>query len=501
MHAVEEKFGPSNSKKRRRQDNSDGDDDDDESSSSEDEDDTGVLATEELDKEIFATLTAIRNKDPRVYDGKTSFYTPIDPSTAAEGGDARPGKERPMYLRDYHRENLLAGNSGEQEDHGNTQTFVQQQEHLKRSVVNEMHAAAEAEVSGSDGEEDGDDTFLVRKPRGEEGEEEEGGKKSDLPDPSLADKDPDEFLNKFLASRAWTKTSGKAYVPIESDDSEEEAMAEEYEFNYNMRFEDPDAATRAKLVSYGRDAVSASTVRREEKSRRKRAREEKRRKKEEERRQREVEKGRLKKLKTEELMHKFRQVKQAAELKESDEEAEAAVLSRLLEGDFSDGEWDQWMQQRFGDKYYNTDGRLKKPKFEDDIDIGDIVPDFEDDMVNEDGGDDNGDDSGDDDNDDDDDDGGEDDGDGGGDDGDDEEMHGGLEATSSSEPQPEKRRSKKEIIKEKQARKAKDRSTRRKVERFVEDNFDFDNEACLPLSTTDCYCAMSCHVLISVSAR
>ena len=116
---MEEKFGSSNSKKRRRQDNDDDDHDDedsgDESSSSEDEDDTGVLATEELDKEIFATLTAIRNKDPRVYDGKTSFYTPIDAST---GGDARPRKEKPMYLRDYHRENLLAGNTGGQEERG-----------------------------------------------------------------------------------------------------------------------------------------------------------------------------------------------------------------------------------------------------------------------------------------------------------------------------------------------------------------------------------------------
>ncbi|KAF8251885.1 Krr1-domain-containing protein [Wilcoxina mikolae CBS 423.85] len=347
-----------------------------------------------------------------------------------------------MYLRDYHRENLLAGNTGDEvEVEDIPQTFVQQQEQLKRSVVKEMHTATEAEVSGDDDEEN---AFLVRKPSAKKDETE---KEIDLPDPSLADKNPEEFLNKFLASRAWTKTSASAYVPIESDDSEEEAMADQYEFNYNMRFEDPDAAARAKIVSYGRDAISENTVRREEKSRRKRAREEKRKRKEEEKAQREIEKGRLRKLKTEELMEKFKLVREAAELSEGDEEAEAAVLNKLLEGDFSDGEWDQWMQERFGDKYYKKDGRPKKPHFDDDIDIGDIVPDFEDDLVN-----------------DDDDEGVE---------VEDEEMQ---DANDADEQQPNKKKSKKEIIKEKQARKAKDRSTRRKVERFVEDNFDFDSE-------------------------
>jgi len=72
---VEEKYG-ANSKKRGH------------------EGGVGVLATETLDKEIFATLPAIKNKDPRVYDGTTTFYTPID---AAEN------KEKPMFLRDYPR--------------------------------------------------------------------------------------------------------------------------------------------------------------------------------------------------------------------------------------------------------------------------------------------------------------------------------------------------------------------------------------------------------------
>src|SRR5271154_6427655 len=58
-------------------------DEDEDSSSDEDEDDEGFLATEALDAQISATLQAIRNKDPRVYDENVTFYAPIEEE---EGG-------------------------------------------------------------------------------------------------------------------------------------------------------------------------------------------------------------------------------------------------------------------------------------------------------------------------------------------------------------------------------------------------------------------------------
>src|ERR1700730_11172884 len=85
-------------------------DEDSESSSDEDEDDEGFLATEALDAQISATLQAIRNKDPRVYDEKVTFYSPAEGDEEEEEKSQKEGK--PMYLQDYHRENLLNGYIG-----------------------------------------------------------------------------------------------------------------------------------------------------------------------------------------------------------------------------------------------------------------------------------------------------------------------------------------------------------------------------------------------------
>ena len=61
----------------------------------------------------------------------------------------------------------------------------------------------------------------------------------------------------------------------------------------------------------------------------------------------------------------------------------------MLEGDWDDDEWNEQMQARFGEDYYEKDdnltdanivepskAKLQKPKWDDDIDINDLVPEF-----------------------------------------------------------------------------------------------------------------------------
>lgn len=442
---MEERYGPNATTKNRSRFDSDDSEDD---SNSEDEDDTAVLATVALDQEIAATLAAIRKKDPRVYDGKTTFYAPIEPAPI-EDAAAPVEKEKPVYLRDYHLKNLLSGTAPADDDDGNgpaKRTFVQEQAELKRTVVKEMHQAVASDEDDED-DDDEDTGFLVRKPAPAADEQPPD---NDLPDPALADQNPEEFLNRFLSSRAWAKST--AHAELESDDSDHEETADAFEAAYNFRFENPSVDARAVLRSYARDAVSANTVRREDKSVRKKAREAKREKRAHEKDQREREKGRLRKLKTEELMDKFKLIREAAGLHdaEGDEEAQAEMLEKLLEGEWSDAQWAEWMAERFGDEYYEpSDEKVRKPEFADDIDIVDIIPDFEEDeapAISD----------------------------------DDDDDDGGVPITQDdddAEDKPSKKRThKKSLQQEQRKKKQNEKALKRKLEAYVDDNFDFEDQ-------------------------
>lgn len=382
---VESKFGKTSALgKRRERDGEDGGSED-ESSSDEDEDDNAELATEALDAEISATLNAIRSKDPRVYNQNVTFYS-------TEDGDAKPAisdkKQKPMTLRDYHRENYLSGAVLAEDNKDASEapkTYAQEQEDLKNDVVKEMHAAVKEEDASGDKEgEDEEEEFLIRKSTTAPEPKPKSEVKLDVDN---ADKDPENFLSNFMSSRAWVPSDKSQLHPFESEDEEEEERAEVFEEAYNFRFEDPNKIN-ATITTHARDATNQQSVRREEKSGRKKLREAERVRKEEEKKQRESQKNRFRKLKVDELQNKVNQIKEVAGLRASkftDED-----WARFLDDAWDDKNWEDEMQKRFGDDYYaeeegagsGDDGKSKKkhpkkPTWDDDIDITDIVPDFD----------------------------------------------------------------------------------------------------------------------------
>lgn len=386
---LEEKF-KSNGK--RALDDDLGDDDAEGSSTSESEDSVAELATEELDQEISATLEAIRKKDPRIYDSSTRFISEFEAETAEKGGEKK--KEKPMYLQDYHRRNLLEGNADGEEDTAPPPTYQQEQDSLRRDVVGQMHAEPN-EGSGSE-----DDGFLIKKKKSRHDDLQsmqasKNKKKIDV-DISTADKDPETFLSNFMAARAWLPTDGSRFQPMNSDDSDEEARADEFEAAYNLRFEDPRTANE-KLMSFGRD-VGKYSVRRDEVTGRKKQREQEREKKAQLKQARQDERARLRKLKIEEVEERVKRIKEAAGLRGKDA-LDLGEWSKVLEEDWDDDRWEDEMNRRFGDKYYaeeeardesddeaedrvNKKRKVKKPKWEDDIDIKDLVPEFDDEESN-----------------------------------------------------------------------------------------------------------------------
>ena len=296
-----------------------------------------------------------------------------------------------MYLRDYHRENLLKRkNSTEGIREGIPLTYNEEQEALKRSVVSEIRAAAANGVaSGAAGHDDeaSDDGFLVTKKR----KDEPNISQVNAIDVENADKDPETFLSNFMASRAWLPSEQSRFQAFESDDEDEDRRAEEFEEAYNFRFEDP-AKANEKLTSHARDVASKHSVRREEENARKKRRNAEKEIKEAAKQQLAEEKAQLRKLRIEEVQEKLRKIKRAAGLRGNDLQEED--WARFLNEGWDDATWEEEMRKHFGEAYYvdkdpETDEeraqsqartnkpKIKKPKWDDDIDIGDIVPEFD----------------------------------------------------------------------------------------------------------------------------
>ncbi|KAL7795809.1 KRI1-like family C-terminal domain-containing protein [Trichoderma ceciliae] len=372
---------------------------DDSSSSDEEEDEDGFLATEDLDAQISATLQAIRNKDPRVYDKETTFYNPEDENDNAL---TKEKKEKPVFLRDYQREKILRGDVGGSDDEEEApKTYQQEQDAIKKSLLSEINAAKGEEDSDEEDEDEDEDGFIKRKepaqtgPNGVHPSRAKAVKLSEV-DVTNANRDPETFLSNFMAARAWVPEEGLRWEAFESDDGEEDNRADEFEQAYNLRFENPEKSNEV-LKSYARDFAAARSVRREEKSGRKRQRELEREKKEAEREQRREDKARLRKLKLEETEGKLRKIKQAAGA--FGRELTDEQWMKFLDEAWEDDKWEDEMKKWFDEDYYaineanvasdddagmdidssmkSSKKRPKKPKWDDDIDINDIIPDFE----------------------------------------------------------------------------------------------------------------------------
>ena len=270
-------------------------------SEDEDEDEDGEFATEDVDAEIQATLNAIRSKDPRIYDTTATFYTQ---EAEAAGSPPQSMNGKPLFLRDYHRQNLLRnGEHAENEEGPKIPTYAQEQSRLKESVLDEIkHIAAN---EGAEAHAEREQDFLTQKPTVAK----RSKKRQTMPvlDVENADKDPELFLSNFMESRAWTAGQDARMQPFESDDDDEEQQADDFEEAYNFRFEDPEKSNET-LQSHARHVAEKYSVRREEKSVRQKHRDKQRSEKDTERQRLREERERLRKLKIEEAEEKVRRI-------------------------------------------------------------------------------------------------------------------------------------------------------------------------------------------------
>ncbi|KAI9478655.1 MAG: KRI1-like family-domain-containing protein, partial [Benjaminiella poitrasii] len=363
--------------------------DESEKSSSEDsdeeEDDHAQLLTPAVDSQIFRTIAAIRNKDPRVYEQDVSFF---DDSSLdhAPSSTTKAKKERPVTLKDYERDILLK-HGGFVDESKELKSSVKTHEQEQEELRNAFKAAAQDE---EEDEEDEEDDFLTKKIKTDaekEAEEDEYRKfllehmQDDEPSKQAFEEwsnykdnpniDPDDaFLMNYVLNRGWVDKAGNKtdaeYLDDVDKEKDEEYLddVDRFESKYNFRFEEEGSSA---IQTYARDLDG--TVRRKE-SKRARKRAKLRAHKDALKAQKMEELKQQKNKKMKEIHEKLKEIRDITGVN-------ASGLENIdLDADFDPAMFDAQMNNVFNDDYYeqgDADANTK-PVWDDDIIDADYLP-------------------------------------------------------------------------------------------------------------------------------
>ncbi|CAK7897410.1 protein Kri1p [[Candida] anglica] len=334
--------------------------DDDESS--EDEDEYGELITESVEQGINKVLDAIKTDPSKLLDPNVKFF-----EEEQEDDKAKLSKktDKPIYLKDYHRMNLLSGGFKEEdeEEEGNEfgtvdgeKPFVVTEREERNKLLEDIKGAFE---TGEGSDDDGSDDDFLKKKESKPQSRREIIDETSLPDPN---KDSSEFLSAFVDKQAWIPKANDKVINLDriDDDAEEEFddAVEKFEHAYNFRYED---ANSAEIVSYARNQA---TLRRSATNSRKRQRERDHEEREKEEKEKQELLKKKKTSKVNEVADRLSKIKEAVGGEVSDEVIQKVFGDSLLNDDFDDEDWDNKMAQIFDEQYYGEE--QGKPEFSDD---------------------------------------------------------------------------------------------------------------------------------------
>lgn len=324
------------------------------SSSSEEEDDYGDLITEDIEQGINNVLEAIKNNDTsKLLDPKVKFFK--DENEQEDVGQ-KVKTQKPIYLKDYHRMNILSGDALKSDDEldqmetvDGQKSFVVQQRDERNKLLDEIKGA----MDDSNGEDEDDDGFLKKKEV----------KQDNNDNNQLSYENDEQFLKNFLAQRAWIPKEGDKVIELDatgqSDDENFNNAVEDFENAYNFRYEDPNSA---EIISYARNQA---TLRRSKTSSRRRKREEEKVVKDKLKKDKE---SKIQKKKTKKI-NKLTDVLEQLQ-KEFGAKIESHMVDKitktLMDSDYKENEWDNVIAELFNDEFYNNDS--EKPTWNDDGD-------------------------------------------------------------------------------------------------------------------------------------
>ncbi|XP_043284643.1 protein KRI1 homolog [Venturia canescens] len=348
------------------------------SETSSDEDEDGAELTEELEKKFYKTLACLKNKDPKIYDEKVTFFDEIS-KNPEESSNKKSSKEKKLFLRDYERE-IVVQRGGKFSDSEDEETIRNKKRKTRAPTYVEEQLALKESISKAldDEDEDEENNLLVPKTKteseklkedeaykewlkGQKAEIESSEKEELKPlrdfwvDPNL---DPKEkFLRDYILNKKFLGNDDAEEDNLDDeriDLSEDEKIIEEqeeFEHKYNFRFEEPD---QEFIKRYPRTLENSL---RKKDNRRALKRAEVKQRKEEEKIRKQEELKQLKALKRKEIADKI------AQLKEITGNDDNHFENIDLDADFDPEEHDRKMQEIFNDDYYALPEDDVKPEF------------------------------------------------------------------------------------------------------------------------------------------
>lgn len=352
----------------------DSDEDDD---SSEDEEDL-VKHSSKQDLKFFDALLKVRNQDPSLKnkDAKLFDSDNEDDENDEAVNNNKEKKKKPMYLKDVTAKHLIEEGPEfeDEEDEDNNRnkkkSYFEEQELLRKEFLDAV------------GDENDEGEFLKEKnDNGEEEDDDDREYEKKLDEYFQEDEKLDEnekFLKDYFRKKMWLDKKDGSNKGLDEDgldvleDEEELERQEDYEREFNFRFEE-NAGDR--VMGFSRKVEGS--VRKKDN-----ARKLQRKNKEERMAQAEFERKEelkhLKNLKKKEMNEKLRKIRETAGIGED----EVCLLDEHdLEKEFDPDEYDNKMKKAFDEKFYNADdvdpefgseaedGDLEKPNFDEEDDL------------------------------------------------------------------------------------------------------------------------------------
>ncbi|KAK4057571.1 Kinetochore protein Spc24 [Microbotryomycetes sp. JL221] len=389
--------------------------DDDSEESLSDDDSDAELVTPQVDAAILRTLAKIRNKDPTVYEQGRQVFDEEETDVGSKSTlttTTKPTKpSKPILLRDYQRQRMLNAYASDEDDDDNDTiskpvTHWQEQQALKEEVKRAFMA------DDDDDDEQGD--LLVQRDKSQDElqrEEREYAQFLKQNAGGKAVKDAldaeDRFLREYILNRGWIdREANPSRIPSykeitggdasdeetssrpnknktkrddlltdepdqvldpglhDSEESEFEDKAEDFEYRYNFRFEDPEGTL---MTTHARNAVSTVRKPTTTATARQRARESAKEREQQEKQARKEEIRRLKALKRKQVEQKLLQLIEVAG------QGTKGLDQIDLEQDWDPEKHDEQMNKVYGQEYDDMDDDGFKPTWDDDIDISDLV--------------------------------------------------------------------------------------------------------------------------------